>query len=144
MLVAAHCNGVAELAAGMRALPDSRTRFAYTQALWRFLHNEAVPAEKLGAPLLEGARQAMVDDCERYALIAHEGSRLNYTTHRGKADRLQMAHGTDVGYELPSSLAIADRRGAPLAPVAQSLVRGRGRRSRYGASGLAWRPIGTN
>jgi len=122
MLVKAHCNGVPELAAGMKALPDCRSSFAHTQALWRFLHNEKVTPEKLGAPLIAEARDAVSASCDRYVLIAHDWSRLNYNTHSTKADRLRMTHDTDVGYELQSSLAIGDRNGDPLAPVAQNLV----------------------
>lgn len=106
----------------MKALPDCRSSFAHTQALWRFLHNEKVTPEKLGAPLIAEARNAVSESCDHYVLVAHDWSRLNYNTHSAKADRLQMTHDTDVGYELQSSLAIGDRHGDPLAPVAQNLV----------------------
>jgi len=121
MLVRAHCNSVPELAAGMKALPDSQSSFAHTQALWRFLSNETVTPEKLGLPLVAAAREAAASSCDRYVLIAHDWSRLNYNSHTSKTDRLQMTHGTDVGYELQSSLAIGDRHGDPLAPLAQNL-----------------------
>ena len=124
MLVAAHSNGLPELAAGMKALPDSRTSFAHTQALWRFLRNDKVTAQALAMPLMHGAREAIDSSCDNVVLIAHDWSRLNYNTHSAKTDRLKMTHATDVGYELQSSLAIADREGAPLAPVAQNLITG--------------------
>ena len=122
MLVAGHCNGLPELAAGMKALPDTAASFAHTQALWRFLDNERVTPVHLGAPLVAGAREGIAENCVAYALVAHDWSRLNYNSHPSKQDRLTMTHATDVGYELQSSLVIGDKEGAPLSPVAQNLV----------------------
>jgi len=122
MLVAAHCNGLPELAAGMKALPDAAASFSHTQALWRFLSNERVGLSQLGAPLIAAAREGIAEHCQDYALVAHDWSRLNYNTHERKRDRLRMTHATDVGYELHSSLVIGDRHGDPLSPVAQNLA----------------------
>ena len=122
MLVAAHSQGLPELAAGMKALPDTATSFSHTQALWRFLHNDEVTPARLAEPLLAAARSGIAESCERYALIAHDWSRLNYNRHRAKPDRLQMTHQTDLGYELQSSLVIGDHLGDPICPVAQNLV----------------------
>jgi hypothetical protein len=121
-LVAAHCNGLPELAAGMKALPDTAKSFSHTQALWRFLANERVGLAQLGAPLIAAAREGIAEHCQDYALVAHDWSRLNYNTHQSKSDRLRMTHATDVGYELQSSLMIGDQDGQPLSPVAQNLA----------------------
>lgn len=135
MLVAAHCNSLPELAAGMKALPDTAASFSHTQALWRFLRNERVTPARLNAPLLVAAREAVADGCERYALTVHDWSRLNYNTHSSKCDRLQMTHETDLGYELQTSLLIGDGLGQPLSPVAQNLVTAQGVLSTYASPG---------
>ena len=108
----------------MKALPDSKTSFAHTQALWRFLHNDSVTPSALAQPLLTGAQEAIHACCQHYTLVAHDWSRLNYHRHTSKSDRHQMTHATDVGYELQSSLLIGDQHGEPLAPVAHNLRTG--------------------
>jgi len=118
----AHSNIVSELAAGMKALPDTGTSFAHTQALWRFLANERVDVEALSRPILTMARAEVPEHCDSYALAVHDWSRLNYGGHTSKQDRLQMTHKTDIGYELQSSLLVSDRDGAPLVVPAQNLV----------------------
>ncbi|MFZ3260784.1 MAG: transposase [Thiobacillus sp.] len=130
----AHSNIVTELAAGMKALPDTGTSFAHTQALWRFLANERVSAEGLSGPLLAMARAEVPEHCDRYALAVHDWSRLNYGGHTSKKDRLQMTHKTDIGYELQSSLLVSDRDGAPLVAPAQNLATATGVLSSNGAS----------
>ena len=120
--MAAHSNCTHKLAAGMKALPDSRKAFAHTQALWRFIKNERVTPEELGKPLLAVAHDEVRSHCEEWALCVHDWSRLNYNRHRGKQDRYQMTHATDVGYELQSSLLVSDRDGGPLVAPLQNLV----------------------
>ncbi len=116
-----HSNCVHPLAAGMKALPSGDKAFAHTQGLWRFLGNERVTPADLGAPLLELARAGVVEGCDEYALAVHDWSRLNYNSHSRKQDRLQMTHATDVGYELQSTVLVADRDGAPLGAPVQNL-----------------------
>lgn len=125
-LVMAHSNVVTELAAGMKALPDTGKAFAHTQALWRFLSNERVGPAELAGPLLEMARLEVPEHCDTHVLAMHDWSRLNYGGHESKKDRVQMTHATDVGYELQSSLLVSDRDGSPLAAPAQNLVTANG------------------
>lgn len=131
MLVAAHCNGLPELAAGMKALPDTAASFSHTQALWRFLRNERVTPALLGQPLVVAAREGIKESCRDFALVAHDWSRLNYNSHSGKRDRLKMTHKTDVGYDLQTSLVMGDCLGEPLSPVAQNLVTAKAALSTY-------------
>jgi len=121
-LVMAHSNVLNELAAGMKALPDTGKAFAHTQALWRFLANERVTPEALGGPLLDIARQEVPGHCDSHVLVMHDWSRINYGGHKSKTDRVRMTHDTDVGYELQSSLLVSDQDGAPLSAPAQNLV----------------------
>lgn len=122
----AHSNIATELAAGMKALPDTGTSFAHTQALWRFLANERVGPVELAGPLLGMARTEVPEHCEAYALSMHDWSRLNFGGHTSKKDRVRMTHETDVGYELQSSLLVSDRDGSPLVAPAQNLVTANG------------------
>ena len=121
-LVMGHSNGLPALAAGMKALPRSDKAFAQTQALWRFLSNDRVLPVDLVKPLLALAHEGCRDDCDDYALVMHDWSRLNYMHHHSKADRLQMTHRGDIGYELQSSLLVTDRDGAPICTPAQNLA----------------------
>jgi hypothetical protein len=121
-LVMGHSNGLPALAAGMKALPRSDKAFAQTQALWRFLSNDRVRPVDLVKPLLALAHEGCRDDCDDYALVMHDWSRLNYMHHHSKADRLQMTHRGDIGYELQSSLLVTDRDGAPICTPAQNLA----------------------
>lgn len=121
-LVAAHSNCTAQLAAGVKALPDGTESFAQTQALWRFLSNERVLPRDLCEPLLAVAREEARSGCDAVVLCVHDWSRINYNTHTSKQDRVQMTHATDVGYELQSSLLVSDRDGAPLVAPVQNLV----------------------
>lgn len=121
-LVAAHSNSTQALAAGVKALPDGTAAFAQTQALWRFLSNERITPADLAEPLRAVARTESANGCDHYALCVHDWSRINYHTHTGKRDRVQMTHATDVGYELQSSLLVSDRDGLPLVAPVQNLV----------------------
>lgn len=117
-----HVRGAQALAAGIGALPDTRSSAAYTQAAWRFLNNERVGLTQLAKPLLSAVPGLLDAHCERYALVMHDWSRLNFGKHSRKADRLRMTHKTDVGYELQSSVLVSDVSGKPLVPVVHNLV----------------------
>jgi hypothetical protein len=110
------------LAAGIEALPDTRSSFAYTQAAWRFFRNVRIGLQGLAEPLLAAVEEALKEHCGRYVLAMHDWSRLNYNSHTRKHDRLQMTHRRDVGYELQSSVLVSDRSGKPLVPVVHNLV----------------------
>mgnify|MGYP001022043036 CR=1 FL=1 len=116
-----HRNGVHSLAAGMKALPSGDKAFAHAQGLWRFLGNERVTPEDLSVPLLALARESVVAGGDEYVLAAHDWSRLNDNPPHRKLDRLQMTHGTDVGYELQSTVLVMDRDGVPLCAPVQNL-----------------------
>lgn len=48
----AHSTVAGALAAGMKALPDTRQAFAHTQALWRFLAKDQVDVAALSGPIM--------------------------------------------------------------------------------------------
>ena len=121
-MVQQHVRGAQALAAGIAALPDTRSSAAYTQAAWRFLNNERVGLSELAKPLLSAAPGLLDAHCERYGLVMHDWSRLNFGKHTRKADRLKMTHKSDVGYELQSAVLVSDVSGKPLVPVVHNLV----------------------
>jgi len=121
-MVQQHVRGAQALAAGIAALPDTRSSASYTQAAWRFLNNPRVTLPELARPLLSAAGPLLDEHCERYGLVMHDWSRVNFGGHASKVDRRQMTHKTDVGYELQSSVLVSDVSGKPLVPVVHNLV----------------------
>ena len=121
-MVQQHVRGAQALAAGIAALPDTRSSASYTQAAWRFLNNPRVTLPELARPLLSAAGPLLDEHCEGYGLVMHDWSRVNFGGHASKVDRRQMTHKTDVGYELQSSVLVSDVSGKPRAPVVHNLV----------------------
>jgi hypothetical protein len=121
-MVQQHVRGAQALAAGIAALPDTRSSAAYTQAAWRFLNNDRVGLSALAKPLLSAVPELLDTRCDRYGLVMHDWSRLNFGKHTSKTDRLKMTHQSDVGYELQSSVLVSDSSGKPLVPVVHNLV----------------------
>jgi hypothetical protein len=121
-MVQQHVRGAQALAAGIAALPDTRSSAAYTQAAWRFLNNDRVRLPELAKPLLSAVPELLDTHCECYGLVMHDWSRLNFSKHTSKTDRLKMTHKADVGYELQSSVLVSDVSGKPLVPVVHNLM----------------------
>lgn len=134
--MAEHLNATDTLSAGLRALTDTNTSFASTQAAWRFYKNDKVSLTKLHEPLLLAAHKGIAMQCARYALCVHDWSRLNYRKHTSKRDTYPITHERDVGYDLQSSLILSDQTGQPIAPVAQRLVTADGSYATYQAEAL--------
>lgn len=121
-LVNCHMQSTQSLAAGIHAVPDASASFATTLAAHRFLNNERVTLPALAEPLIESVRQEASRECDRFLLVAHDWSQLMYPDHRSKKDRARLSsRGEPDGYELQTALAISDRDGSPLAPLAMSL-----------------------
>lgn len=121
-MVDSHFTIAQAVASGMHAVPDAADAMAHTQAAYRFLNNDRVTYRGLIAPLIEAARQAAAEACDSHLLIAHDWSGLMYLEHTSKLDRIGLSSRTrPEGYELLTALALNDRDGTPLAPVAMSL-----------------------
>ena len=121
-MVQQHVGGAQALAAGIASLPDTRSTATYTQAAWRFLNNPRVTLPELAHPLLSAAASLLDEHCERYGLMMHDWSRINFGGHASKTDRRKMTHQTDIGYDLQSSVLVSDVSGKPLAPVVHNLM----------------------
>ena len=95
--------------------------FKATQAAWRFYANDSVTLPGLAGPLLAAAAEAVPAACDRYVLVAADWCNLHLNGHAAKADRVELAHTQDLGYELFTALALGDRDGSPIAPVCLDL-----------------------
>lgn len=111
------------LASGIHAIPDVRTAFAATQAAYRFWSNSNIQLRDLIEPLVELTRQEAPLVCDGRVLIVHDWSQLQYAKHgKKKKDMARLTSRQDPdGYELLTTLAVSDRDGLPIAPVAMSL-----------------------
>lgn len=130
-LVKEHLNASNKLSSGLKALPGTRSAFASTQAAWRFYRNPETSLEILSEPLLQAGIEGVAESCDEYVLAMTDWSRLNFKNHESKADRIQMTHKNDVGYELQTTLLVGDRVGNPLAPVVQNMRTADGLLSTY-------------
>jgi hypothetical protein len=120
LLVQEHMGHGHNVAAGPRVLPGENAAFAATQAAWRFYNNDCLSLPTLAQPSLAFARRAAKESCQCYALTVHDWSYLDYRTHTGKKDRVELSNAAEIGYELRSGLLVSDR-GEPLASVCQDL-----------------------
>lgn len=132
-LVAEHTASRQALAAGPRTLPGTGTALACTQALWRFLGNQAVGRTVLVRPLVEHVRQFIAEEKPDVVLVVHDWCQLHYRRHHEKQDRRELASPWDLGYELLTSLVLSARDGRPVAPVAQALEAADGVHATYAA-----------
>jgi hypothetical protein len=112
-----HLSATSEVAAGLRALPETKGSFAAAQAAWRFYRNPNVTLPKWMAPLLGEARCASATDGQRYVLAVHDWSALSYPQHASKVDRIPLNSKNPAGYELAAGVLLSEQTGAPLAPA---------------------------
>ncbi len=117
LLVQEHAGLAQSTAAGPRWLPTPAQAKAQAQAAWRFFHHHRLTVPILMQPLLELARQETPTACDQYALVVHDWSPLNYSSHTAKKDRLNFGHRKGRGYELYTALLVSDQQGRPIAPL---------------------------
>lgn len=109
-----------ELASGIKSHLNDDRAFAQTQAAWRFLNNENCTLIELSKPLLSAAHELCRNECNQYALVAHDWSHLSYGKHKSKNDSYNTIK-NNVGYELQTSLLLSDNHGGPLSVVGMNL-----------------------
>lgn len=110
------------VAAGLRPPVGAGSTLAATQGAYRFLHNPRVTLRSLVMPLIEEARRGVAEACDRYVLAVHDWSLVKYRRHHAKEDRQTVGKNAwREGYKLHTCLAVGDRDGTPLAPLALSL-----------------------
>ena len=120
-LVNQHLAVKEELAAGLRALPETAKSFAAAQGAWRFYHNPRVSLPQMAQPLWVSAREAVLSECDQFLLAIHDWSVLSFAGHGSKKDRTRVRTKNPIGYELHSVLGVSDLTGEPLAPLYQGL-----------------------
>lgn len=120
-LVAQHTGNGYAAAAGLRILPEPASTWAATMAAWRFYHNPRLTPDLLAQPLLDAARQAVPEVCDRFVLAVHDWSDLAFRSHTSKGDRMVLGQAEEIGYELHTCLLVSDTSGDPLAPVYQAV-----------------------
>lgn len=125
-LVREHAHALTPAATGPSALPGARSAFASTQALWRFVNNDAVSLAALMEPVRDAGRDALARCPAGPALVVHDWSVLQFARHAAKADRLRWTHAADVGYELGTALLVDAAAGRPLGPMELRLRTGHG------------------
>ncbi len=121
-----HLTATSDLAAGLRALPETKGSFAAAQAAWRFFRNPRVSLPALMQPLLTHARRAVETECQHYVLAVHDWSALGYGQHESKTDRIPLNTKKPAGYELAAGVLLSDRIGEPLAPAYHELTDAQG------------------
>ena len=120
-LVVGHLRQADRVSAGLRAPPGVSEQFSAAQAAWRFYANPRVRPGQLAGPLEECGRAGVACSCDAYALAVLDWCQLHYGGHASKRDRVELAHGKDLGYELLTALAVSDRDGSPIAPLCLDL-----------------------
>jgi hypothetical protein len=121
-MVESHAQACQSIASGIHAVPEVSMAMAAAQGAYRFLNNDRVTLRALAQPLIEAARSEIASACDQWCLIVHDWSQLMYPEHNAKGDRVTLSsRHVPEGYELLSTLAVSDRDGSPLAPVAMSM-----------------------
>lgn len=121
-MVEGHLAPAQRLAPGVKPATGDASTWAAVQGAYRFLHNPRVTLRALVEPLVDEARRGAAEACDRFVLAVHDWSLVRFRRHHAKLDRQTVgSHAWKEGYELHTCLAVGDREGRPLAPVAMSL-----------------------
>ena len=70
-----------------------------------------------GRAAAAGRTRACRQSESEYVLLAHDWCKLRYRHHGSKPDLRQIAHETDVGFDMTSALLVDADNGHPLAPM---------------------------
>ena len=111
-------------ASGLGGLIDNNKSFAQVQGAWRFYKNERVKIEDLSQPILEIGKAEIENHCDKYVLMMTDWSHISYLKHKSKKELIEISNGNGKkqrGYELQTTIAVSDKSGEPLFPVAQNL-----------------------
>lgn len=109
------------MAAGLHQPSSLTSPFAAAQGTWRFYSYSRLELPSLAGPLIECAPADILQACVDRLLVAVDWSPLHFGGHCSKADRVELAHSRDLGYDLLTALAIGDRDGSPIAPLCLEL-----------------------
>jgi hypothetical protein len=124
--VQSHINHKQHSTNGLNLLFGKTEGFSQAQAAWRFYNNENVDIASLNDPMIDEAVELIEDTCDKYLLAIHDWSHLDYRTQKSKKECIKTKRSKNkkrysVGYDLQSTLAISDKTGEPIVPLAQNL-----------------------
>lgn len=93
------------------------------QASYRFYNNENADFTSLNNPIIKNGLEEIEKECDEYLLNAYDWSHLDYKHHHAKEGRVgkNKKSGQQLGYDQQSCLAMSDKTGEPIAPLAQNL-----------------------
>ncbi|ODA33137.1 hypothetical protein [Planctopirus hydrillae] len=117
MLVRSQMSVSPRTAAGPVLLPATAQAASLAQAAWRFYNNPRVGLPELVVPLRRAGVEACHASSAPVVLLVHDWSKIDYCPHTSKADRRQLTHQHDIGYDLTTSLLMDAHDGTPIAPV---------------------------
>jgi len=115
-------NVVSKVASGIKSMVSIEKSMSQVQASWRFLNNDIVDIKIENEPVVEKGVEEINARCNKYCLVAHDWSEIDYKNHNEKEELLEKREIKKIiSYELQSSLAIDDERGKSISPLAQNL-----------------------
>lgn len=107
---------------GIKSIISIEKSMSQVQASWRFFNNEIVDIKVENEPLVVTGVEEIKEQCDEYCLVAHDWSQIDYKYHSDKEELWERKEQKKIiGYELQSSLAISDKTGEPISPLAQNL-----------------------
>ena len=111
---------------GLATLLKDVKGYSQAQSAWRFYNNNNVDIKSLNKPIIEEGIKNIKQESDKYLLIAHDWSLINYRNHESKKDCIEVNRSKNnksksKGYELQSSLAISDITGEPITPLVHNL-----------------------
>lgn len=111
---------------GLAILLKDVKGYSQAQSAWRFYNNNNVDIKSLNKPIIEEGIKNIKQESDKYLLIAHDWSLINYRNHESKKDCIEVNRSKNnksksKGYELQSSLAISDITGEPITPLVHNL-----------------------
>jgi len=107
---------------GIKSIVSLEKSMSQVQASWRFFNNEIVDIKVENEPIVVTGAEEIKEQCKEYCLVAHDWSQIDYKHHSDKEELWERREKRKIiGYELQSSLAISDKTGEPISPLAQSL-----------------------
>ena len=116
-LVSEHAHSLNSATSGLSALPGTAKPFAATRAMSRFLKNDDIPFPALIEPAQDAVRDLLTFSPSRFVLLVTDWCMFGFNSHKGKPDRCQRSHKTDLGYDLGSVIAVDANDGRPLGPM---------------------------
>jgi len=111
---------------GLNLLLKNVQGFSQTQGAWRFYNNDNADIDSLNKPIISEGVEAINHQCDKYLLVAHDWSWIDYKNHNTKEESIQEKRSKSTqakskGYDLQSSLALSDRDGEPITPLVHNL-----------------------